>query len=151
MGGEINYSKLKVPPEEHELETARYFAERGYDIEFIPPNNIPDMHTPDIMMDGVAWEMKCPKGKSRNTIQKIIRQAVKQSHYIIIDLRRINVPEDKCISQIERQVTMRPYIKRLLIITKNEELLDFGRKAPLTIREEILLYTYKQGSIHHCT
>ena len=128
MGGEINYSKLKVPPEEHELETARYFAEQGYDIEFIPPNNSPNMHTPDIMMDGVAWEMKCPKGKSRNTIQKIIRQAVKQSHYIIIDLRRINVPEDKCISQITKQVEARPYIRRLLAIKKNNELIEFTLK-----------------------
>ena len=39
MGGRIDISKLKVPPEKHELETARYFAALGYDVEFIPPNH----------------------------------------------------------------------------------------------------------------
>ena len=51
MAGKIDISQLKVPPEKHELETAWYFAEQGHDIEFIPPNNSPHMHTPDIIMD----------------------------------------------------------------------------------------------------
>ena len=45
--GIIDTSKLRVLPEKHEYETARYFADRGHDIEFIPPSNSPNMRTPD--------------------------------------------------------------------------------------------------------
>ena len=48
MSGIINISKLKIPPERHELDVAKYFSELRYDIEFIAPSNIPDIHTPDI-------------------------------------------------------------------------------------------------------
>ena len=51
------------PPEKHELKAARFFAELGYDIEFIPPSNIPDVHRPDILMQGKEWEIKSPQGK----------------------------------------------------------------------------------------
>ena len=63
--GIIDTSKLRVLPEKHEYETARYFADRGHDIEFIPPSNSPNMRTPDFKMDGVLWEVKCPTGKAR--------------------------------------------------------------------------------------
>lgn len=53
MSGIIDISKLKIPPERHELDVANYFAKLGYNIEFIPPSNIPEIHTPDILMDGV--------------------------------------------------------------------------------------------------
>lgn len=140
MRGRIYISKLKIPPEKHELETARFFAERGHDIEFIPPNYSPEVHTPDIIMDGVAWEIKCPKGKSKRTIENNFRKAAKQSRNIIIDLRRINLKENICITQIRRELQGRPYIKRLLIIKRNEELIDVTRKDDWLIREEIMLY-----------
>ena len=38
-------------------------AELGKDIVFIPP------HRPDIFMDGVEWEIKCPEGNSKRTIE----------------------------------------------------------------------------------
>ena len=53
MSGLINTSKLNNPPEEHELNVANYFSALGYDIEFIPPSNIPNFHAPDIIMDGI--------------------------------------------------------------------------------------------------
>ena len=38
--GKIDISELNVPPEKHEYETAKYFAKRGYDVEFILSNII---------------------------------------------------------------------------------------------------------------
>ena len=75
MSGKIDISKLKVPPEKHELDTARFFADRGHDIEFIPPSNIPGLHRPDILMMGIEWEIKCPKGKGKNTISRNLKIA----------------------------------------------------------------------------
>ena len=127
MSGIINISKLKIPPDKHELETARYFAELGYDIEFIPPNYTPKMHTPDIVMDGVAWEIKSPIGRGKRTIELSLRQAVKQSHNIIFDLRRANLPESACLTQLEKQFQLKSYIKRLYIIKRNGELIKLSR------------------------
>ena len=101
MSGVIDISKLNCLPEEHEFETAKLFAELGKDIVFLRPSSIPGIHTPDILMDGLEWEIKCPEGKGKRTIEQNIRKAEKQSHYIIVDLRWIQVPEKVCLSQLE--------------------------------------------------
>lgn len=127
MSGKIDIAKLKNPPEKHELDTARFFAERGHDIEFIPPSNSPNIHMPDIIMDGVEWEIKCPLGKSKRTIENNFRKATKQSKNIIFDLRRVHLTESVCIAQIKKEASVRPYIKRLLIIKRSLELVDLSR------------------------
>ena len=127
MSGIIDISKLNTPPEKHELETAKYFAKRGHDVVFLNPCNIPGAHTPDILMDGVEWEIKAPIGKSKRTIEQNFRHAVMQSHYIIFDLRRIRVPESQCLTQLTHRFNTKTYVKRLLIIKKNAELIDLSR------------------------
>ena len=92
------------------------------------PSNIPNAHTPDILMDGIEWEIKCPQGKAKRTIETKFRHAIDQSHYIIFDLRRINLPEKQCIAQLEKEFRIR-HAKRLLIITKSEELLEYPSKS----------------------
>ena len=119
MAGKIDISLLDATPEKHEFETAKYFAELGKDITFLKPSRIPDMHTPDILMDGIEWEIKSPTGGSKRTIETNFRKAVKQSHYIIFDLRRVKVTEKLCLSQLEKEFSVRPYVKRLLVIKKN--------------------------------
>ena len=125
--GIIDISQLKIPPEKHELETARYFSEQGKDIVFIAPSNIPSIHMPDIRMDGIEWEIKCPAGKSKRTIENNFRKAVKQSENIIFDLRRIKVSEDQCIAQIEREFNLSQHVRKLLVIMKNLKLLSFSK------------------------
>ena len=103
MSGIIDISQLNTPPEKHELATAKFFAERGKDIIFIMASNIPEVHTPDILMDGLEWEIKSPQGKAKRTIETNFRHAVDQSLYIIFDLRRINLPEKQCTISKRRQ------------------------------------------------
>ena len=125
--GKIDISQLNTPPEKHEFETAKYFAELGKDIVFLKPSSIPNLHTPDIRMDGVEWEMKSPTGNSKRTIETNLRNAAKQSHYIIFDLRRIQVSEKQCIAQLERLFNSRSDIKRLLVIKKNKTLAEYPK------------------------
>ena len=125
--GIIDISQLKTLPEKHELETARIFSELGHDVVFIPPSNVPGIHTADILMDGVEWEMKCPSGKAKRTIEQNIRLAVKQSHYIIFDLHRIKIPEKQCISDLEKQFNLKKYIKKILIIKQSGEVIELAR------------------------
>ena len=126
--GKIDISKLNNPPESSEFEVAKFFANLGKDIEFIPPSSIPNQHRPDILMDGVEWEIKCPEGSSDRTIENNIRKAEKQSHNVIIDLRRIKLSEKKCISQIEKNYNTKPGIRRILVITKGLELIEYSSK-----------------------
>lgn len=128
MSGTIDISQLNTPPEKHEFETVKYFASRGKDITFLKPSDIPNIHTPDILMDGIEWEMKCPSGNSKRTIETNVRQAVKQSHYIIIDLRRIKVPEKTCLTQLERLFYSRKDIRKMMVIRKNQELIEYPKK-----------------------
>lgn len=69
--------------------------------------------------------MKCPKGKSKRTIENNIRKANKQSENIIFDLRRINLEESTSIRRLEKEFNIRPHLKRLLVIKKNGELLKY--------------------------
>ena len=126
--GNIDISQLDTPPEKHEFETAKFFANRGKDIVFLKPSRIPNTHTADIIMDGVEWEMKCPFGSGKRTIEENFRKAVKQSKYIIFDLRQVKLPEKHCLSQLKKEFSARPYLKRLYIIRRNGELLDWPEK-----------------------
>ena len=125
--GKIDISQLKNPPEKAEFEVAKVFSDLGKDVVFIPPSSIPYQRRPDILMDGVEWEIKCPEGNSKRTIENNIRSAEKQSGYIIIDLRRIKLSEQRCLSDIELNFKTKIRIKRIIVITKALDIKTFSR------------------------
>ncbi len=45
----------------HEIATAHTLAKAGYTVEFLPAKNNNDAKSPDILMDGVKWEIKHPE------------------------------------------------------------------------------------------
>ena len=125
--GTIDISQLKTPPEKAEFETAKYLAEKGKNIVFIRPSSIPNQHRPDILMDGIEWEIKCPKGKSRRTIENNMRKAILQSHNIIFDLRHIKLSEDKSIAKLEHEFEINTRLKKIYIIKKDWTLLFYKK------------------------
>ncbi len=127
MIGQIDVSELISPPESLEFETAKYFAALGKNVVFILPSHIPNQHSPDIKMDGVEWEIKCPVGKSKRTLENNMRKALKQSRNIIFDLRHLKLSEKSSINQLENEFKNRTRIKKLLIIKKDGELIEFKR------------------------
>ncbi|MBR5620881.1 hypothetical protein IKW75_00075 [Candidatus Saccharibacteria bacterium] len=116
-----------VSLEKHENETVVFFTDLGYDIELIPPSNTPKAKTADFLMNGIAWEMKCPQGRSYNSIEHIIPNAAKQSENIILDLRRSFLDESKAIGVIKRRVDQIRKIKRCKVITKDQKVLDIKK------------------------
>ena len=127
MAGSIDVSLLNTPPDKSEFAVAKYFADLGKDIVFIPPSAIPGQHRPDVFMDGVEWEIKCPEGSSKRTIENAIRTAVRQSKSIIIDLRRIQLSDSSSVSNLGKEFNGRKYIKRIYVIRKNGSLLLYSR------------------------
>lgn len=50
----------KVHLRDHEYQTVKVFLEEGYNVELIPQSKIKGFQTPDIVLLGVAWEIKSP-------------------------------------------------------------------------------------------
>ena len=113
--------------QDHEYATVKLLLELGNDIELIPQSQIKKLRQPDIMMGGVAWEIKAPIGTGRKNIENILQGASGQSRSIIIDLIRSKMPEDDAIKGYEQFFNQSKRIKRMKIIKKNREILDFSR------------------------
>lgn len=131
MAKEVRYSGKIIPNgvhlEKHEYDTIVFLTEMGMDIELIPPSNIPGRKTPDFIMNGLVWEMKSPKGKTRSTIEHAFQTAMKQSNNILFDIRRTQLPEAKTIIILEQLFSYSKGVKRLSIITRDHRLLDYKK------------------------
>jgi len=111
----------------HENATAVFLTEQGFDVELIPASNIEGVHTPDIKMDGLKWEMKAPLGEGNQLMENTIQRALRQSQNIIIDLRHTKRHQTKCLRELEKQFLNKKGIKRLKVITKSGKTLDFEK------------------------
>lgn len=124
--------KGKITPngvvlETHENATVVYFTELGFDIDLIVPSRTPGQKSADFMMSGMAWEMKCPMGRSLTTIDHMLQKAVKQSENVVVDLRNSKIDEKKALSVIDKRYKQMRNCRRLRIITKSGELLEFNK------------------------
>ncbi|MDR2192451.1 MAG: hypothetical protein LBO62_06205 [Endomicrobium sp.] len=114
-------------PEKHELETSWFLNSYGKDIEFLAPVRSKGIRTPDITMDGVFWEIKCPIGHGRRTLDRLLKNAMRQSKNIIFDLRRTSISDAQCLSKLKKEFKRRTNIKRFLVITKRQEMVDMKK------------------------
>lgn len=126
--------RIVVPPgvfiDIHEKKTVDFLAINLHlDITFLLPIRHSGTKTPDIEMSGLKWEIKSPTGKSSRTIENNVRNALRQSVYIILDLRRMDgrVPTYKFLNEIERQFNQTKNIKTVIVITREENIIDFKR------------------------
>jgi len=122
--GIIKISPKPPFPENHELETASFLANLGYDIEFISPSQVKNNKTPDIIMSKLEWEIKSPISDGKRSIEHALRSALRQSENIIFDLRRSKLLTEKVLSKISNEIKKTKKIKRFLLITKSNKLLD---------------------------
>jgi Contact-dependent growth inhibition CdiA C-terminal domain len=111
----------------HENATAVFLTEQGFDVELIPPVQRKGARTPDIKMLGLDWEMKSPRSNGKYTIEHSFRSALKQSPNIIFDIRGSKMPQQKCITEIDRRFRDFKKVDRVMIITKQHKLLDLNK------------------------
>ncbi len=124
--------KGKITPngvvlEKHEYKTILLLTEMGIDVELIPKSNIKNVHTPDIRINRLEWEMKAPLGEGNQLMENTIQRALRQSQNVIVDLRHTKRHQAKCLKELEKQFISKKGIKRLKIITKNGRILDFEK------------------------
>lgn len=125
--GKIDISNLNIPPNKNELQTAKFFADKGKDIKFIRPSNIKGDHKADFWMDGLRWEVKNPHGTSARTIEGNLRTAIEQSDNIIFDLRKMGRLKTNAIYRLKTEFKKRKQIQRLKIIVNIDEVLEFNK------------------------
>lgn len=107
----------------HEWDTINFLIYFGYNIEIIPECRIKGVHTPDIRIDAIEWEIKSPRANTNCIIKNTLRDAAKQSSNIIIDLRRTCRRDEQCMHEIKKWFTGHNKVKNIWIITKKLELI----------------------------
>ena len=63
----------------YENATVVFLTEQGIDIDLIPTSNAEGVHTPDIKMNGLEWEMKAPLGAGKQLVENTIQRALRES------------------------------------------------------------------------
>lgn len=129
-----NLISHNVRLEWHEYFTISYFLDRDKHIELIPPSHTPGTHSPDLIMDGVAWEVKTPRGKAKTTIERTLHRAARQSENVILDLRLTNLSKSHAIKLVSNFFQNSQRIHHIQLIIKPNKLFDF-RKHPIKITE----------------
>lgn len=112
-------------PWPHERRVADLLALAGHYVEFLPESHV---HTADIKIDGVEYEIKSPKSAAANSLEHSLKKALKQSPNLVIDSSRLKgVRDDKIRRFLVSQVRSRKRIKRMLFVTKAGRIIDiFG-------------------------
>ena len=128
----LRMKKGKIIPngvilEKHEYKTILLFTEMGSDVELIPKSEKKGVHAPDIVMNGLRWEMKSPKGEGKYLMQNTIQKAVKQSRNVIVDLRRAKRSQERCLQELEKEFGSSKSLQKLKVITKSRKILDFEK------------------------
>ena len=113
-------SGRKVWPQE--LRVAEILTMAGHNIEFLEETSI---HRADILLDGVEYEIKSPRSSTANSLEHLLKKALRQSPNIIIDTSRMkNSRDDATRKFLISQVKSRKQIKRLIMITKRGQIVD---------------------------
>ena len=111
--------------QEHEMSTARALADAGYDIEFSRRTWGKRVTSPDVVINGVMWEMKSPLASDRKAIERNLRKACRQSANVVFDSQRMKGASD---AEIERELRrLRRHVravKRLRFVNRRREVVD---------------------------
>lgn len=111
-----------VHPWPHELRVAEILALAGHTVEFIPTSI---MKTADILLDGVEFEIKSPITNKANTIDHMIRKAIRQSPNLIIDSSRMkDIREPQVRKLLINQARKAKQLKRIILVTKFGQIID---------------------------
>ena len=111
----------KRKPWPHEMHTARILAQNGHTVTFLKEM---EGISPDIILDGIIFEIKAPKTAKISTLEQAIRKALKQSPNIIIDSVRMKIQDNVALKFLVKKCCEQKQIKRMIFINKKEKIID---------------------------
>jgi len=120
--GKIISHGVTLQPHEHDI--VQLFTKQGLDVELIPTARQRRRKTADAIIDGIEWEFKTLRGRTTQSIERLLKKAYKQSCNIVIDIRHTSIQEKQAIAKINYEFKKRSAIKRVKIILKSDEVID---------------------------
>jgi len=106
------------PPEPHEVDAAMVLANHYQSIvEFLVPIDDYKRKTADIFLLGVEWELKCPFGASKATIENQFRRASRQARNIVVDTRQTKLDYKTIEKKVLFELKERPSMKKVSKVT----------------------------------
>ena len=110
------------PPSAPELSAATILADYfKRDVHFEARHG--NLKTADFRIGGALWELKSPLGRGKRTIQNNLRKANQQCVNIVIDLRYCKINDEQAIQRVRYGAQHLAGIKKVLVITKNGQVL----------------------------
>lgn len=86
---------------------------------FLKPNRTKGAKTPDLQIDGVAWEIKSIEKLGKYTLDHAERAGLRQADNLIFDLRMLALPlEKKATRAIHQEYLKRKNWKGLIVIVR---------------------------------
>lgn len=92
-------------PLEKEKRAAEWLADQGFDVHFLKPSTVDGVKTPDFTLNGDEWELKRPEGSGKNTLERQIKRAMKQSDRVVIDISGCGFTVEEADSQLSTLAT----------------------------------------------
>lgn len=118
---------MRPYPENHEISAAILLA-KHFEADVLFIERIANSKSADVSIKGLIWEIKSPIGKGKHNIQHALKYALKQSGYIVFDARRSRIHAARIKSELQRQYAFTPSMKRLLLIQKTGEIIEFSKQ-----------------------
>lgn len=109
----------------HEMRTAEALANAGYTVEFIRKSEKDYEKTPDVLIDGILWEMKAPKSGKLHMVEQNLRRALKQSNNVVFDSRRMKGLPDAAIErELQKWSKRLSSLQGLLFVNRHAQVID---------------------------
>lgn len=110
---------------EHELRTAQALADAGYVVEFIRRSEEKRAKSADVLIDGVAWEMKSPTADNLHALDRNLRRGLHQSGNIVLDSFRIKqVPDYAVERELRKLAAELRSLKHLKFVNRKRAVID---------------------------
>lgn len=135
MVGEINYivdgKHIILKPSEKERAVATILSEQyGKAVELVPQIMHPQgIQTPDYIIDGERFDLKCFKSSGKNVIYNLISKKKNQSPNFIFDMTNCSLS----LEEIERQIigiyssTHTKFVNKIVVM-KNEKIIKVCKR-----------------------
>ena len=106
-------------PSEDELWAAYIIAEtQGAEVKFIVPSNDYEQQTPDILVDGLAHEIKTPKSGKSNNVYTLLIGGAKQADILIVNASKTPLSIDRIKSVARRVLNNKQSLEVIIIIDR---------------------------------
>ena len=117
----------------HELKTAEALARAGHAVEFVRKSEVDHQKTPDVLINGVQWELKSPTADNLKAVERNLKRARWQSENIVFDCRRMKkVPDIAIQRRVSKCANEIPGVRQVLYVDKRGNVIDLRRSERLS-------------------